>query len=161
MSSQPAVAQTRDDEVVLEIARDPALVRTVRLVAAAFARRNGADEDVVEEVRLAVGEACAVMIGTEGPSLPACASTSRVKAGGTDVYWAPGETRAVKAKLAGAMKVSVCEATDDDAWFGIVFAGPGIDEDMCGVGRSVANAREYQGPCRWGWIRGGTVQLGA
>jgi hypothetical protein len=65
LSSQPAVAQTRDDEVVLQIARDPALVRTVRLVAAAFARRNGADEDVVEEVRLAVGEACAVMIGTE------------------------------------------------------------------------------------------------
>ncbi|PQM28810.1 hypothetical protein CVO77_10345 [Sphingopyxis lindanitolerans] len=103
----------------------------------------------------------AVMIGTEGASLPACSSISRVKAGGTDVYWAPGETRAVKAKLAGAMKVSVCEATDDDAWFGIVFAGPGIDEDMCGVGRSVQNAREYQGPCRWGWIRGGTVQLGA
>ena len=23
------------------------------------------------------------------------------------------------------------------------------------------NAREYQGPCRWGWIRGGTVRLGA
>ena len=43
----------------------------------------------------------AVMIGTEGPSLPACSSISRVKDGGTDVYWAPNETRAVKAKLAG------------------------------------------------------------
>jgi len=101
-----------------------------------------------------------VMIGTEGASLPACASTSQVKAGGTDVYWAPNETRAVKAKLAGAMKVSVCEATDDDAWFGVVFAAPGLDPDLCGVGRPVANAREYQGPCRWGWIKGGTVQLG-
>lgn len=103
----------------------------------------------------------AVMIGTEGPSLPACSSISRVKDGGTDVYWAPGETRAVKAKVAGGAKVSVCEATDDDAWFGIVFAAPGTDEDMCGVGKSVQNAREYQGPCRWGWIRGGTVRLGA
>ena len=102
----------------------------------------------------------AVMIGTEGPSLPACSSISRVKAGGTDVYWAPGEMRAVKAKVAGGAKVSVCEATDDDAWFGIVFAAPGTDEDMCGVGKPVQNAREYQGPCRWGWIRGGTVQLG-
>lgn len=101
-----------------------------------------------------------VMIGTEGASLPACASTSQVKAGGTDVYWAPNETRAAKAKLAGAMKVSVCEATDDDAWFGVVFAAPGLDPDLCGVGRPVANAREYQGPCRWGWIKGGTVQLG-
>ena len=102
----------------------------------------------------------AVMIGTEGPSLPACSSISRVKAGGTDVYWAPNETRAVKAKLAGGAKVSLCEAAENDAWFGVVFAAPGTDPDMCGVGKSVSNTREYQGPCRWGWIKGGTVQLG-
>lgn len=102
----------------------------------------------------------AVMIGTEGPSLPACSSISRVKDGGTDVYWAPGETRAIKAKLAGGASVSLCEATDDDAWFGVVFPGPGTDESLCGVAKSVANASEYQGPCRWGWIKGGTVRLG-
>lgn len=61
-------SKTSRDEVVLVIARDPALVRTVRLVAAAFARRNGMTEGVVEEVRLAVGEACAVMVGTEEES---------------------------------------------------------------------------------------------
>ena len=83
-----------------------------------------------------------------------------VKAGGTDVYWAPNETRAVKAKLAGGAKVSLCEAAENDAWFGVVFAAPGTDPDMCGVGKSVSNTREYQGPCRWGWIKGGTVQLG-
>ncbi|WP_188237776.1 hypothetical protein [Sphingopyxis sp. LK2115] len=103
----------------------------------------------------------AVLIGTEGPSLPACSSISRVKDGGTDVYWAPNETRAVKARLAGGARVSLCEAAENDAWFGIVFAAPGTDPDMCGVGKSVPNAREYQGPCRWGWIRGGTVRLGA
>lgn len=102
----------------------------------------------------------AVMIGSEGPSLPACSSISRVKAGGTDVYWAPGETRAIKAKLAGGADLSLCEATADDAWFGIVFAAPGTDPDLCGVGRSVRTPREYQGPCRWGWIKGGTVELG-
>jgi hypothetical protein len=102
----------------------------------------------------------AVMIGTEGPSLPACSSISRVKDGGTDVYWAPNETRAVKARLAGGARVSLCEAAENDAWFGIVFAAPGTDPDMCGVGKSVPGAREYQGPCRWGWIRGGTVRLG-
>jgi len=51
------------DEVRVSIARDPALVRTVRLVAAAVARRAGRDEEFVEEVRLAVGEACALMVG--------------------------------------------------------------------------------------------------
>jgi len=105
-------------------------------------------------------ETRAVMVGTEGPSLPACSSISRVKPGGTDVFWAPGETRAIKAKLAGGANVSLCEAAENDAWFGVVFAAPGTDPDMCGVGKSVRNAREYQGPCRWGWIRGGTVQLG-
>ena len=50
--------------VSVTIARDPALVRTVRLVAAAVARRLG-DEDFVEEVRLAVGEACALLVGSD------------------------------------------------------------------------------------------------
>jgi anti-sigma regulatory factor (Ser/Thr protein kinase) len=49
--------------VTVSIARDPALVRTVRLVAAAVARRSSSDEDFVEEVRLAVGEACALLVG--------------------------------------------------------------------------------------------------
>ena len=49
--------------VSVSIARDPALVRTVRLVAAAVARRTTGDEDFVEEFRLAVGEACALLVG--------------------------------------------------------------------------------------------------
>jgi anti-sigma regulatory factor (Ser/Thr protein kinase) len=49
--------------ITVSIARDPALVRTVRLVAAAVARRRSRDEEFVEEVRLAVGEACALLVG--------------------------------------------------------------------------------------------------
>ena len=52
-------------EVSIAIARDPALVRTVRLVAAAVARRADHSDSVIEEIRLAVGEACALMIGIE------------------------------------------------------------------------------------------------
>ncbi|MDQ6649244.1 MAG: ATP-binding protein [Actinomycetota bacterium] len=37
----------------------PAHVRTARLIASAVARRTGVDEAVLDEVRLAVGEACA------------------------------------------------------------------------------------------------------
>ncbi len=36
----------------------PAHVRTARLVATAIARRTGVDEALLDEVRLAVGEAC-------------------------------------------------------------------------------------------------------
>ena len=61
------------DGVTVSIARDPALVRTVRLVAAAVARRTGRDEDFVEEVRLAIGEACALMVGESDVADPAAA----------------------------------------------------------------------------------------
>ena len=44
--------------VQLDVAPDPAHVRVVRLVAVSLARVNGVDEDLVEDVRLAVGEAC-------------------------------------------------------------------------------------------------------
>jgi anti-sigma regulatory factor (Ser/Thr protein kinase) len=45
--------------VELRFAALPAHVRTARLVAASLARRAGVDEDVIDEVKLAVGEACA------------------------------------------------------------------------------------------------------
>jgi len=45
--------------IELRIAPAPGFVRTVRLVATAVARRAGMDEARVDELRLAVGEACA------------------------------------------------------------------------------------------------------
>ena len=50
----------RDDvTVTLRLPPNAAHVRTARLIAAAMARRSGVGEDVLDEVRLAVGEACA------------------------------------------------------------------------------------------------------
>lgn len=56
--------------VTVTIARDPALVRTVRLVAASVARRTGRDEEFVEEVRLAAGEACALLLAERSTGEP-------------------------------------------------------------------------------------------
>ncbi|MGN6598428.1 MAG: ATP-binding protein [Actinomycetes bacterium] len=44
--------------VELRFSALPAHVRTARLVAVAMARKAGLDEEVLDEVRLAVGEAC-------------------------------------------------------------------------------------------------------
>jgi anti-sigma regulatory factor (Ser/Thr protein kinase) len=44
--------------VEVEFTPLPAHVRTARLVATAVARRSGVDEALLDEVRLAVGEAC-------------------------------------------------------------------------------------------------------
>jgi hypothetical protein len=59
------VATQTQGDVTIAITRDPALVRTVRLVAAAVARRAACKDSLIEEIRLAVGEACAVMIGAD------------------------------------------------------------------------------------------------
>ncbi len=48
-----------DRAVELELPATPEHVRTARLVSVAVARRVGLDDQIVEEVRLAVGEACA------------------------------------------------------------------------------------------------------
>lgn len=44
--------------VRLAFSPDPAYVRTVRLVAAAVARQAGVSDQLLDEVRLAIGEAC-------------------------------------------------------------------------------------------------------
>jgi anti-sigma regulatory factor (Ser/Thr protein kinase) len=52
--AQPSAMST----VHLAFSPDPAYVRTVRLVAAAVARRAGVSDDLLDEVRLAIAEAC-------------------------------------------------------------------------------------------------------
>jgi serine/threonine-protein kinase RsbW len=49
----------------------PAHVRTARLVALAVARRTGVAEELLEEVRLAVGEACSRAVGVHARHAPA------------------------------------------------------------------------------------------
>jgi anti-sigma regulatory factor (Ser/Thr protein kinase) len=49
--------------VELLFTAQPEHVRTARLVAAAVARRAGVDEAALDEVRLAVGEACSRAVG--------------------------------------------------------------------------------------------------
>lgn len=51
--------EQQPDGVELDLPATPEHVRTARLVSVAVARRLGLDDPLVEEVRLAVGEACA------------------------------------------------------------------------------------------------------
>src|SRR6059058_532051 len=48
----------------------PAHVRTARLVALAVARRAGVADDLLDEVRLAVGEACSRAVGVNQSKSP-------------------------------------------------------------------------------------------
>ncbi len=88
----------------------------------------------------------AVRIGLGGPRTPACRTTTINAA--TPVYWSP-EGGPVKAQVSG--EVAACDTAD--GFTGIVFAAPGQNFDACNIARPLRNAREYQGPCRWGWAR--------
>src|SRR6266516_94889 len=57
-------------------------VRTARLVATAVARRSGVDEALLDEVRLAVGEACSRAVEAHQEHCPA--EPVRVALTGTD-----------------------------------------------------------------------------
>ena len=59
--------------VEIEFTALPAHVRTARLIAAAVARRTGIDGGLLDEIRLAVGEACTRAVGVHqrmAPSRP-------------------------------------------------------------------------------------------
>jgi hypothetical protein len=96
----------RAPAVTVTIARDPALVRTVRLVAASVARRTGRDEEFVEEVRLAAGEACALFLGED---VSAAADLHRPPSGTSE-----GEPVEVTLRLGDALTVEVSTAAPVD-----------------------------------------------
>jgi anti-sigma regulatory factor (Ser/Thr protein kinase) len=56
--------------VVLRFAPLPEHVRTARLVAVALARRAGVEDGLLDEVRLAVGEACSRAVGLHRSGAP-------------------------------------------------------------------------------------------
>ena len=59
-----------EDGVSLRFAPLPEHVRTARLVAVALARRAGVEEGLLDEVRLAVGEACSRAVGLHRSAAP-------------------------------------------------------------------------------------------
>nr|WSZ96878.1 ATP-binding protein [Streptomyces sp. NBC_00857] len=94
--------------VELRFSAQPEHVRTARLVAAAVARRAGVDEAVLDEVRLAVGEACSRAVGlhrSHGITAPVRVALTEeekifsievgdgVTAAGSEAGGAPSDTR--------------------------------------------------------------------
>src|ERR1700750_1758117 len=76
----------RDDGArTLRLRPNAAHVRTARLIAAAMARRSGVGEEILDEVRLAVGEACARAVrmqerqGVAGPVTVEFGETGRFR----------------------------------------------------------------------------------
>jgi serine/threonine-protein kinase RsbW len=97
----------------------PVHVRTARLVATAVARRSGVQEALLDEVRLAVGEACSRAVEAHRAHCPA--EPVRIELTGTD----------------GRFEVVVIDAADRDDEYEDGAAGPGSGNGLSGPGNGL------------------------
>ena len=113
-----------------------------------------------------------VQIGFDGRRFAACASYGEVTSfnpRGEDtltVRAAPAGSAAEVDQLAAGTGVAMCQKVG--GWIGIVYPPPPaaaeegeeIEELLdCGTGSPVPSARNYEGPCRTGWVREEYIRL--
>ena len=108
----------------------PAHVRTARLVAAAVARRSGVDESLLDEVRLAVGEACSRAVEehrlhcpTEPVRLALTEEAGRFEVEVTDTSLRPAGTGPA---MSGGFGIAVIAGLADDVQISETAAGTSI-----------------------------------
>lgn len=111
----------------------PEHVRTARLVAAAVARRAGVDEAVLDEVRLAVGEACTRAVGlhrVNGVELPVrVLLTEEEKQFSIEVGdESPDASSAADGGSADSAAAAASEEADDESRMGLAVISGLVDD---------------------------------
>ena len=135
----------------------PAHVRTARLVATAVARRSGVDESLLDEVRLAVGEACSRAVEGHQLYCPAepvrlaltdlagrfevevtdtCAPGARWPGGPAARTLAPGWPGQQRRGLPAGLGIAVIEGLADDVQISETAAGTSIRMSWPSAGAS-------------------------
>ncbi|ASK88671.1 hypothetical protein [Sphingorhabdus sp. SMR4y] len=120
-----------------------------------------------------------VRIGEGGPRFDACQAVGRVQGlrGGTlPVRIAPFDAAKQKAEIGEGQQLWICTRSHDQQWFGIVY-DDGVAESIddteangsapaasngsvdCGVSSPVRAKRNYDGPCKSGWVESTYVKL--
>lgn len=116
-----------------------------------------------------------VRIGEGGPGFDACIAR------GTVVNVAPGDRVALRAaplnaaapleSVSAGTRLYVCTRSIDQRWLGVVILPPSpvaeasdsgaVKGDPCGVDTAVDSPRNYDGPCKSGWIPSALVRMHA
>jgi hypothetical protein len=104
-----------------------------------------------------------VRIGELGASFGACAHAGTTRHLGEGerlpVRAAPFDSAEETGAVAAASRFFVCTRSHDQKWLGIVYEEGGALAASCGVSRPAASRRDYQGPCRSGWVASAFVRL--
>lgn len=104
-----------------------------------------------------------VRIGELGPNFAACSAagtTRNLKAGeALPVREAPFDNARESGRVAAGARFFICTRSLDQKWFGIVFDEDGSLAERCGVAEPVIRRRDYEGPCRSGWVQSAFVKV--
>ncbi|HEX8380379.1 MAG TPA: hypothetical protein VF619_07520 [Allosphingosinicella sp.] len=139
--------------LVLSACGDPAVV----------ANRTAGQGPAAAEPDMVTPQSRPVRIGEHGANFRACSSTGTtrgLKAGeALPVRSSPFENAAETGSVAFGARFFICARSLDQKWFGIVFDEGGALAERCGVSEPVARRRDYDGPCRSGWVQSAFVKL--
>ncbi len=108
-----------------------------------------------------------VRIGEGGPRFDACQAVGKVadlRSAKLSVRIAPFDSAKEKESLSEGQIVFICTRSHDQQWLGIVYdnsATPDADPRSvdCGVSSPVRSKRNYDGPCKSGWVESTFVKL--
>jgi len=108
-------------------------------------------------------EARPVRIGELGANFAACSAagtTRNLKAGeALPVRWSPFDNARETGSVPAGRRFFICTRSLDQKWFGIVFDEGGTLAESCGVSEPVTRRRDYDGPCRSGWVQSAFVKV--
>ena len=125
---------------------------------------RAADDNQAVAVPVVTPGALAVRIGELGTNFSACTAagtTRNLKAGeALPVRSAPFDDAAETGSVPAGARFFICTRSLDQKWFGIVFDdASGTLADRCGVAEPVTRRRDYDGPCRSGWVQSAFVKV--
>lgn len=130
---------------------------------AAVADRSARDNEAAPQASATAPQSRPVRIGELGANFRACSAagtTRSLKAGeALPVRSAPFDNAAEAKSVASGARFFICTRSHDQKWFGIVFDEGGALAERCGVSEPVTRRRDYDGPCRSGWVQSAFVKV--
>lgn len=104
-----------------------------------------------------------VRIGELGANFPACYAMARfrgrVVTEPVPVRAAPFEQARETDRIPPDGRFFICTRSHDQRWFAIVWDEAAGASQACGVSRPVSARRDYDGPCKSGWIPSALVSI--
>jgi hypothetical protein len=146
--------------------RRPLLLLCLALSACgepAIVANRAAEQEEAPEAAVVTPGSRPVRIGEYGANFRACnqaGTTRNLKPGeALPVRSAPFDNASEIGNVSQGSRFFICTRSHDQKWFGIVHDEDGTLAERCGVSEPVTGRRDYEGPCRSGWVQSAFVKV--